>query len=158
MFWPTDCEALRGYGARDISLLAKHVSQPRETYGCDPDECVNELGYVKNLVTKFRSSDSTVSFLDLWKQVLDYEDKHNMFLNMAGLTSTGSRIRERVFGDEKGKTDWRARLKPSVLSNLMAVQLSRVSSEHFNLDPSIQQWWTASKLPEGHVLSRDPFK
>lgn len=117
MFWPTDCEALRGYGARDISLLAKHVSQPRETYGCDPDECVNELGYVKNLVTKFRSSDSTVSFLDLWKQVLDYEDKHNMFLNMAGLTSTGSRIRERVFGDEKGKTDWRDRLKPSVLSS-----------------------------------------
>lgn len=76
---------MRGYGARDISLLTKHVSQPRETYGCDPDECVNELRYVKNLVTKFRSSDTTVSFLDLWKQVLDYEDKHNMFLNMAGL-------------------------------------------------------------------------
>ena len=90
----------------------------------------------------------SVSYLPMWKIVLDEYKEHPALVNILGLLRivliipVQTATLERNFSlMKRAKTDWRNQLSPQTLTQLMMIKLDGPEMEKFNPEPAIKRWW-----------------
>ena len=145
--WPSDPTALARFGYDQIHLLSTHFSQALER-GYIPESCIEEWPELKRRVQEIRTLEPTVKYLHvyIWQRILNetLPSLTNILalLRITLIIPVQTATLERGFSLMKRiKSDWRNRLKPEKLLQLMMIKLNGPDLEKFDTQPAISLWW-----------------
>ena len=146
--WPRESSSLAGFGYDEVSLLSSHFSQPLQHAGYSPECCCEEWPELKMRARQILTKEPSVSYLPLWKRILEEYKDNPALTNILGLLRITLVIPVQTATLERGfslmkriKTDWRNRLSPQTLSQLMMIKLDGPGLDQFNPEPAIKRWW-----------------
>lgn len=160
--WPSDHSALARFGYEEVSLLSAHFSQPLLQGGYAPESCVDEWPELKLRVQEIHSLKLLVKYLPMWQRILNEGKTQPAIANILALVRISLVIPVQTATLERGfslmkrvKTDWRNRLKPHTLSQLMMITLNGPDLENLDAQPAISRWWRAG--PRSRRTSSEPY-
>ena len=110
--WLRESSALAGFGYDKISLLSSHFSQPLQYAGYSPDCCCEEQPELKLRTRQILIQEPSVSYLLMWKRILEEYEEHPALTNILGLLRitlvipVQTATLEQGFSLMKNKTDW----------------------------------------------------
>ena len=160
--WPSDHSALAKFGYDEVCLLSTHFSHPLRQRGYVPESCVNEWPELKLRVQEIRSLEPTLGYLPLWQRILNEGKMQPAIANILALVKISLVIPVQTATLEQGfslmkrvETDWRNRLQPHTLPQLMMIKLNGPNLDSFDAQPAISQWWKAG--PRRRRPSSQPY-
>ena len=130
--WPSDRSALERFGYDDIRLLSAHFSYPLRQRGYTPESCVDEWPELKLRVQEILSTEPTIKYLALWQRILTEHKMEPALCNILALVritlvipvQTAATLERGFSLMLRTKNDWRNRLHPHTLSQLMMIRTS----------------------------------
>ena len=166
--WPSDSSALARFGYSEIQLLAKHFETSLKTRHYEPAACINEWAELKLRIQELLQLNPRQKYLALWQRILhEFEGNPNLtnilaLMRIVFVIPVQTASLERGFSlMERVKNDWRSRLQPTTVTELMSIKLNGPTLKNFNPCPAIGHWWKAGKrrrrttvLPHGPHRSR----
>ena len=148
--WPTESSAFAIFGYSEIQQLSSHFAYPLQQQGYSPESCIEEWPELKLRVREILSNDPSTKYLPMWQKILN-ENKDNPALgNISALLRIILVIPVQTATLERGfslmkrtKSDWRNKLSPKTLSELMMIKLNGPDMDTFGPEPDIMKWWQA---------------
>jgi phosphotransferase system IIB component len=149
--WPQNVESLSTYGDDQISILAEHFKYVLDEAGLNATSAETEWHGLKDFVRRKVLAEQGLSLgvSSLWESILQTANEE--FRNILGLVEIVLLFPIHTAECERGfsmmkrvKSDWRSRLKPSTLNDLLTVQLSGITMRSFVPDRAIGLWWQSS--------------
>ena len=160
--WPSDSSVLARFGYEQIRLLSDHFSRPLQHRGYEPELCVDEWPELKLKVVRMISLEPSLEYLTLWKRILSEGPMQSSLKNILALVKIILVIPVQTATIERGfslmqrvKNDWRSRLNPDTLSQLLMIRLNGPVIEQFNPEAAVMRWWTAG--PRRRRPSTTPY-
>lgn len=149
--WPSDQSALCKFGYDEIRLLSTHFSHPLQQRGYVPEFCVDEWPELKLVVKEMISKEPSMKYLPMWQRILNEYKLQPALTNILALVRITLVIPVQTATLERGfslmqrmKNDWRNRLRPNTLSQLMLIKLNGPAHlDSFDAQPAISAWWKA---------------
>ena len=92
------------------------------------------------------SLEPSLEYLTLWKRLLSEGHMQSSLKNILALVVIPVQTAsvERGFSVmQQVKNDWRSRLNPDTLSQLLMIRLNGSAVEDFNPEAAVMRWWTA---------------
>ena len=129
--WPSDRAVLAEFGYGEIRLLSHHFSCTLQHRGYEP--CADEWPELKSRVVDVDtlSLEPSLQYLDMWQKILNDSQLQPSLKNVLALVKIILLIPVQTATIERGlslmlrvKHDWRSRLTPSTLSQLMMIKLN----------------------------------
>lgn len=153
--WPQDTKSLEIYGEDNVSLLYNHFSAVLEKKGYEVNEAALEWVDLKKHVNRLQAVNKPpLPFLKLWQSVLCQDSVSGRFRNILALVQIALVIPINSAECERGfslmarvKCDWRNRLKPDTLTELMSINLCNTEYEDYDPEQAILTWLRSGKLP-----------
>ena len=148
--WPTESSAFAAFGYSEIQQLSSHFAYPLQHQGYSPDSCIEEWPELKLRVREILTKEPTMKYLPMWRRILNEYKENPALTNVLALLRIVLVIPVQTATLERGfslmkrtKTDWRNRLSPKTLSQLMMIKLNGPDMDHFNPEAAIMKWWQA---------------
>lgn len=154
--WPQDTTSLETYGDDNIPLLYSHFNAVLEKKGYNVSEAELEWIDLKQHVNRLQAvNQPPLPFLKLWQSVLRQDSVTGRFRNILALVQIALVIPINSAECERGfslmgrvKCDWRNRLKPNTLTELMSINLCNTGYEDYDPEKAILMWLRSGKLPK----------
>ena len=148
--WPTESSALAAFGYSEIQQLSSHFALLLQHQGYLPESCIEEWPELKLRVREIYTKEPTMQYLPMWRRILNEYKENPALTNVLALLRIVLVIPVQTATLERGfslmkriKSDWRNRLSPETLSQLIMIKLDGPDMDNFNSEAAIMKWWQA---------------
>ncbi|XP_067668118.1 zinc finger protein 862-like [Haliotis asinina] len=152
--WPENRSEFGTFGREEINKITEHFSEYLRAKNITRESCMNEMPDVLMEAADLFKKNPDCSYIDLWSKVLKQDKMYNRYNNILALVKISLVLAVSSAECERGfsmmsrvKTDWRSRLKPLTLSQLMTVAQCKTPLEDFDPRGAIARWMTGGKGP-----------